>query len=286
MKILYPDGEATREEIEEIQRFAIEGRKRVKDQILRIDSTMAEVKFGYLDTDGTWRSVATLEEDEYYSHYHRRHKETEPEETPVDADPLGGGAACYRMPPSSAKTFQQVNAKTFQQVKRWASYCLGEFLLGSPFQRLTDVMPGAAHRRTYIRFAAWSRMRLILQRSMLSSWVMARWLWSASWRARTVCSRVGAAESSSGSSCASRRPQKRPGTRSRRPRMGPAVEHHPKSIRVEEDRRGDPRLPRQISATNFRRGTLGGACFTLGHLTIAITACWFGCVFSTGINVS
>ena len=93
MKILYPDGEATAEEIEEILRFAIEGRKRVKDQILRIDSTMAEVKFGYLDTDGIWHSVATLEEDEYPSYYHRRHKETEPEEAPVAADPLGGGAA-------------------------------------------------------------------------------------------------------------------------------------------------------------------------------------------------
>ena len=42
MKIVYPHGEATKEEIEEILRFAIEGRKRVKDQILRIDSTMAE----------------------------------------------------------------------------------------------------------------------------------------------------------------------------------------------------------------------------------------------------
>ena len=93
MKILYPDGEATAEEIEEILRFAIEGRKRVKDQILRIDSTMAEVKFGYLDTDGIWHSVATLEEDEYPSYYHRRHKEAEPEEPPVAADPLGGGAA-------------------------------------------------------------------------------------------------------------------------------------------------------------------------------------------------
>ena len=41
---------------------------------------MAEVKFGYLDTDGTWHSVATLEEDEYPAYYHRRHKETEPEE--------------------------------------------------------------------------------------------------------------------------------------------------------------------------------------------------------------
>ena len=82
MKILYPDGEATAEEIEEILRFAIEGRKRVKDQILRIDSTMAEVKFGYLDTDGTWHGVATLEEDQYPTYYHRRHKEAEPEVPP------------------------------------------------------------------------------------------------------------------------------------------------------------------------------------------------------------
>ena len=93
MKILYPDGEASAEEIEEILRFAIEGRKRVKDQILRIDSTMPEVKFGYLNTDGIWHSVTTPEEDQYPSYYHRRHKETEPEEAPVDADPLGGGAA-------------------------------------------------------------------------------------------------------------------------------------------------------------------------------------------------
>jgi ATP-dependent Lon protease len=93
MKILYPDGEATREEIEEILRYAIEGRKRIKDQILRIDSTMAEVRFGYLDTDGTWHNVATLEEDEYPAYYHRRHHEAEPEEPPVVADPLGGGAS-------------------------------------------------------------------------------------------------------------------------------------------------------------------------------------------------
>ncbi len=93
MKILYPDGEATREEIEEILRYAIEGRKRVKDQILRVDSTMAEVRFGYLDMDGTWHNVATLEEDEYPAYYHRRHHEAEPEEPPVVADPLGGGAS-------------------------------------------------------------------------------------------------------------------------------------------------------------------------------------------------
>jgi ATP-dependent Lon protease len=79
MKILYPHGEATPEEIEEILRLAIEGRKRVKDQILRIDSTMAGVRFGYLDTSGTWHAVSTLEEDEYPGYYHR-----EDTESPVD----------------------------------------------------------------------------------------------------------------------------------------------------------------------------------------------------------
>jgi ATP-dependent Lon protease len=72
MKILYPHGEATPEEIEEILRFSIEGRKRVKDQILRIDSTMAHVKFGYLDISGAWHPVSTLEEDEYPGYYYRQ----------------------------------------------------------------------------------------------------------------------------------------------------------------------------------------------------------------------
>ncbi|KRF30049.1 ATP-dependent Lon protease [Phycicoccus sp. Soil802] len=78
MKILYPHGEATKEEIEEILRFAVEGRKRVKDQILRIDTTMADVKFGYLDKSGEWHAVTTLEEDEYPTHYrHTRRNEAD-----------------------------------------------------------------------------------------------------------------------------------------------------------------------------------------------------------------
>ncbi|QGG41843.1 BREX system Lon protease-like protein BrxL [Aeromicrobium yanjiei] len=80
MKILYPHGEATKDEIAEILRFAIEGRKRVKDQILRIDSTMADVKFGYRDKAGDWHSITTLEEDEYPTHYNQtRHGDPEDE---------------------------------------------------------------------------------------------------------------------------------------------------------------------------------------------------------------
>lgn len=71
MKLLYPHEQATAEEIEEILRFAIEGRKRVKDQILRMDGTMAAVKFGFQPIGGDWQAVTTLEEEEYPAHYHR-----------------------------------------------------------------------------------------------------------------------------------------------------------------------------------------------------------------------
>lgn len=71
MKLLYPHEQATLEETEEILRFAIEGRKRVKDQILRMDDTTAAVKFRYQSLAGEWMSVTTLEEDEYPGYYFR-----------------------------------------------------------------------------------------------------------------------------------------------------------------------------------------------------------------------
>jgi ATP-dependent Lon protease len=124
MKILYPDGEASREELEEILRYAIEGRKRVKDQILRIDSTMAEVNFGYLDTDDTWHDVATLEEDEYAAYYQRRHKETDLAEPPVDTDPLGGGTAANEAagPGKIAEPELFQGHRDYQEGQRGVSY--------------------------------------------------------------------------------------------------------------------------------------------------------------------
>ena len=72
MKILFPSGEATQAEIEEILRVAIEGRKRVKDQLLRIDATYPAVRFAYFDAQGAECLVTTLEEEEYPNSYHRR----------------------------------------------------------------------------------------------------------------------------------------------------------------------------------------------------------------------
>ena len=72
MKILYPHGETTDAEVEDVLRTAIEGRKRVKDQLLRIDATYPAVRFAYQGADAQERLVRTLEEDEYPNQYHRR----------------------------------------------------------------------------------------------------------------------------------------------------------------------------------------------------------------------
>lgn len=71
MKILFPHQEASRAEIEEVLRFAMEGRKRVKDQLLRIDATYSPVTFGYVDKSGNQQSVKTLEEELYPRNYYQ-----------------------------------------------------------------------------------------------------------------------------------------------------------------------------------------------------------------------
>ncbi|MCF7790534.1 MAG: BREX system Lon protease-like protein BrxL [Victivallales bacterium] len=75
MKILYPGGEADKDEIEEILKFAIEGRKRVKDQLMRIDNTYPDTDFSYKNnSDNKNVDVETLEEIEYPQHYKKNQK--------------------------------------------------------------------------------------------------------------------------------------------------------------------------------------------------------------------
>lgn len=69
MKIIFPHGEATREEMEELLQFAIEGRKRVKDQLFRIDATYDPVEFYYETQNGKRVYVTTQEERDYPAEY-------------------------------------------------------------------------------------------------------------------------------------------------------------------------------------------------------------------------
>lgn len=94
MKILFPQGGATETEIEEVLKFAMEGRKRVKDQLFRIDTTYADVNFAYSDKAGKENPIATLEELEYPNYFHKTVSsdgatlpELQSENSPTDASP-------------------------------------------------------------------------------------------------------------------------------------------------------------------------------------------------------
>ncbi len=66
MKILYPHGQATVEEVEEIFAFAMEVRRRVREHILRIDDTFKRHDFVYRRmSDGREVTVLTPEEVQY-----------------------------------------------------------------------------------------------------------------------------------------------------------------------------------------------------------------------------
>jgi len=73
MKILFPSGMASKEDIELILEFAIEGRKRVKDQLMRIDTTYPDVSFVYIKlADNAEIAVKTAEEKSYPQHYYKK----------------------------------------------------------------------------------------------------------------------------------------------------------------------------------------------------------------------
>jgi ATP-dependent Lon protease len=68
MKVLFPGGECTKKEAKELLEFAIEGRRRVKLQLMKMDETFREreVRFVYLDKETeTEHEVITLEELQY-----------------------------------------------------------------------------------------------------------------------------------------------------------------------------------------------------------------------------
>ena len=74
MKLIFPGKNATAEEEAEILEFAMEMRKRVKDQLYRIDETYSRVTFVYRPIGGAWRYVKTLEELDYPAVYHQLDK--------------------------------------------------------------------------------------------------------------------------------------------------------------------------------------------------------------------
>ncbi len=101
MKIMFPNENSTKQETEELLSFALEGRRRVKEQILKLDETFSPVTFSYTDREGDKETkVVTLEEKQYPTLVrHNRSATQQPEEElPLDQPEL---------PPSKAKSIHE-----------------------------------------------------------------------------------------------------------------------------------------------------------------------------------
>lgn len=138
MKILFPHGEVSVEEIEELLRFSIEGRKRVKDQLMRVDPTYGNVHFIYLDSSKQAKNVTTLEEEEYPHYYHTTFFDGE-EGTSAANGPADALVMC-----SDAGLAPEVVLKekhlTFQENQKGISFddLLGPYLRGTTSITITD----------------------------------------------------------------------------------------------------------------------------------------------------
>lgn len=136
LKIIFPNGGETEAEVEELLRLAMESRKRVKDQLARIDSTYPEVDFHYVGSDGQKRYVTTVEEEEYPQFYHLRPSflpgeeentdPAEPNEAPIerrhDGSVLDAVATPKMMPPATAQAELAEGHHVFAENRKGVSY--------------------------------------------------------------------------------------------------------------------------------------------------------------------
>jgi len=138
MKILFPHDGASKEEIEELLQFAIEGRKRVKDQLMQIDSTYENVRFAYLDSTGQTKPVTVLEEEEYPHYYHKTISEDECNKTE------GSESAEKSLVPAEMASVTEPVLKekhlVFQENQKGLSFdaLLGPYLKGASRITVTD----------------------------------------------------------------------------------------------------------------------------------------------------
>lgn len=147
LKLIFPAGGQTEAEVEELLRLSIESRKRVKDQLARIDTTYPDVDFHYVGSDGKKRVVTTLEEDEFPQFYHLR-PALDPNEQEdfitnievVEANTGQKDAVAISSAPTHASTAPQTGHFIYAENRKGISYdkLFGPYLEGATKITITD----------------------------------------------------------------------------------------------------------------------------------------------------
>ncbi|PRY94295.1 BREX system Lon protease-like protein BrxL [Donghicola tyrosinivorans] len=143
LKVIFPAGGESAEDLEELLQLALESRKRVKDQLFRIDATYPEVDFYYLGSDGQKRRVQTVEEQEFPQFYHRRPAQDpkDQETSAEDGDVIEGDDGAPLAPPTaSAKPALEEGHHVFAENRKGVSYdkLFGPYIDGARRIIVTD----------------------------------------------------------------------------------------------------------------------------------------------------
>jgi len=147
MKILFPAKDATDEEMRELLEFSMEMRKRVKDQLYRIDETFERVEFSYSDAGGGLNQVTTLEEVEFAGIYHSLDKVPLDDgtpacrpDTPITASSSGNSAQPDDAMAQTALPRLETGRKVFRENQRGVSFddLFGAYLDGAQEITITD----------------------------------------------------------------------------------------------------------------------------------------------------
>lgn len=137
MKVLYPHQSCTKEEVRALLEFAIESRRRVKLQLMKMDETFREreVRFAYKDLEtGKRVEVFTLEELQYNL---VRQMSEEEEETTTTEDQATPGKAPSAPEPEEQHIVIKENQKGISYQRLFAPYLKGatEIHLIDPYLR-------------------------------------------------------------------------------------------------------------------------------------------------------
>lgn len=147
MKILHPNGKATPEEIGELLEFAMECRRRVREQILRIDDTFKPNDFAYRDQQsGTEVLVLTPEEQQYPAFSGLRLQQPDAS-GPVEQAPV-------ETPEPSTPSLQERHLVVPENSRGWSYRRLfGDYLIGASGIIIRDPYIRAFHQiRNLVEF--------------------------------------------------------------------------------------------------------------------------------------
>lgn len=146
LKVIFPAGGETAEDVEELLQLALESRKRVKDQLFRIDATYPEVDFSYTGSDGEKRRVQTVEEQEFPQFYYLK-PALDPKQQDEASDAVINDGADSRSEPAQtpvpkgpAKPVAEEGHHVFAENRKGISYnkLFGPYLEGASRIVVTD----------------------------------------------------------------------------------------------------------------------------------------------------